>query len=102
MEVESMQELNKNKTGLILGAFLGFWHFAWSLLVATGVAQTILDFIYYLHFLNNPFQVSVFDIRTAALLIVITSAVGYVFGWLLAFLWNIFHKKAGLERTKPA
>jgi len=38
-----MQELNKNKAGLILASFLGLWHLTWSLLVATGVAQTLLD-----------------------------------------------------------
>ena len=38
-----MQELNKNKAGLILASFLGLWHFAWSVLVATGAAQTLLD-----------------------------------------------------------
>ena len=96
-----MQELNKNKAGLILASFLGLWHFTWSLLVATGGAQTLLDWIYYLHFLNNPFHVAVFSIGTAALLIVITSALGYIFGWVLALLWNVFHKKAGLQQ-KPA
>jgi hypothetical protein len=98
-----MQELNKNKAGLILASFLGLWHLTWSLLVATGVAQTLLDGIYYLHFLNNPFHVAGFAIGTAALLIVITSVLGYIFGWVLALLWNVFHKKAGLQQqTKQA
>ena len=98
-----MQELSKNKAGLILGSFLGLWHLTWSLLVATGAAQTLLDWIYYLHFLNNPFHVAGFSIGTAALLIVITSVLGYIFGWLLAFLWNVFHKRVGLQQqTKQA
>jgi hypothetical protein len=95
-----MHELNKNKAGLILASFLGLWHFTCSLLVATGVAQTLLDWICYLHFLNNPFHVAGFSIGTAALLIVITSVLGYIFGWLLALLWNAFHKQAGLPQTK--
>lgn len=96
-----MEELNKNKAGLILGSFLAVWHFAWSGLVATGVAQTLLDWIYALHFLNNPFHVADFSIGTAALLIVVTSVVGYVFGWILAFFWNVFRKTSGLQ-PRPA
>jgi heme/copper-type cytochrome/quinol oxidase subunit 4 len=104
-----MQELNKNRAGLILGSFLGLWHLTWSLLVATGTAQVLLDWIYYLHFLNNPFHVADFNVGTAALLIVITSVIGYVFGWVLALLWNMFHRKAEVQQktvlqhqTKPA
>jgi hypothetical protein len=41
-----MQEFNKNRAGLIFGSFVGLWHFTWSLLVAAGVAQTVLDWIY--------------------------------------------------------
>jgi hypothetical protein len=95
-----MEEFNKNRAGLILGSFVGLWHLAWSLLVATGVAQTLLDWIYALHFLNNPFHVADFSIGTAVLLIVVTSVVGYVFGWILAFLWNVFRKTTRLQR-KP-
>lgn len=84
--------LNNNKTGLVVGAFLGFWHFLWSLLVAVGLAQPLIDFIYKVHFLNNPFQVAPFGLKRAAALIVITAAVGYIIGWILAFLWNRFHK----------
>jgi hypothetical protein len=104
-----MEELNKNKAGLIFGSFLGLWHLTWSLLVASGVAQILLDWIYYLHFLNNPFHVADFNVLTAGLLIVVTFSVGYIFGWLLAFLWNVFHgklrtqpKAAFQEHAKPA
>jgi len=96
-----MQELNKNRAGLIFGSFLGLWHLAWSLLVAANLAQTLLDWIYTLHFLNNPFRVAAFDFATAALLVSVTAVVGYIFGWVLALLWNAFHRHAGLEH-KPA
>lgn len=92
-------ELNKNKTGLLLGTFLGLWHLTWSLLVALGAAQTLLDWIYALHFLNNPFQVGPFRFGTAILLILITSIIGYLFGWVLAFLWNAIHKKQSAPKS---
>ena len=86
-------EINKNKTGLALGAFLGIWHLLWTVLVAIGLAQPLLNFIYRVHFLNNPFQVSPFGIKRAVALVVITAVVGYIAGWAIAFLWNRFHRQ---------
>ena len=80
--------LNKKKTGLIVGAFSGSWHFLWSLLVGIGVAQPFLDWVYRLHFLSNPFQVADFNLFTAALLVLISFSVGYLMGWFFALLWN--------------
>jgi hypothetical protein len=36
-------ELDKKKVGLIFGSFIGLWHLTWSLLVATGAGQLLLD-----------------------------------------------------------
>lgn len=91
-----MQKLNPNKAGLVIGSFLGLWHFIWSFLVAAGLAQALLDWIYHLHFLNNPFHVADFNISTAILLVVVTSVFGYFLGWLLTFSWNALHGKAVL------
>ncbi len=84
--------VNQNKTGLMVGAFLGLWHLLWSILVALNLAQPLLDFVYWMHFLNNPFTVGPFNVVTALVLIVVTSAVGYVIGWVLAWIWNKVHK----------
>ena len=92
-----MQHLNKTKTGLIVGSFLGLWHMTWCLVVLMGLAQPLLDWVFRLHFLSNPYYVSHFRMSTAVLLVALTSACGYVFGWMLAFLWNAFHKKAALS-----
>lgn len=81
------------QTGLIVGTLFGLCHLLWSILVATTLAQKLLDFILKLHFLNSPFQVQAFNIGTAALLVVITFAVGFVVGMVLAFLCNLIHKK---------
>lgn len=86
--------MKKNHAGLILGSFFGIVHLLWAILVAVGVAQPLMDFIYRMHFLNNPFQVAKFEILNAVGLVVITFAVGYVAGWVLTFLWeNIQGKK---------
>ncbi len=85
--------MDKNKAGLTLGALFGLWHLLWSLLVAVGLAQTLLDWVYSLHFLNNPFSVSGFSLTTAVILIVVTTIVGYALGWAFAYLWEMAKKR---------
>ena len=85
-------DLNRNRTGLIVGSFSGAWHVLWSFMVAIGIAQTVLDWIYRLHFLDNPFHVSGFNILKAAVLVTLTFVIGYLGGWSFAFLWNSMHK----------
>lgn len=85
-----MLTINLLKSGIIVGFFVGFWHFLWSLLVGIGIAQALLDWIYGLHFLNNPFQVSPFNLLTAIFLIIVTSIIGFIGGYFFAFLWNKF------------
>ncbi len=77
----------------MLGAFVGGIHLLWSVIVAVGLAQPLVDFILSVHFLNNPFTVAQFDLWFAFLLVAITSIVGFVVGWFLAFLWNRFQTK---------
>jgi hypothetical protein len=84
--------INQHKVGLMMGSFAGLWHLVWSLLVAIGLAQPLLDFIFNLHMIDNPVHVQSFDIMHALLLIVVTAAVGYVGGYVLATLWNYYHK----------
>lgn len=86
-------DLNKNKTGFIVGAFSGSWHFLWSLLVGIGAAQPFLDWIYRLHFLSNPFHVAEFNVFTAALLVFISFSAGFLMGWFFALLWNALPRK---------
>lgn len=84
--------MNKNKIGLILGSFAGLFHLVWGLLIVFGLAQPLLDFIYNLHSLNNPFTVMPFDLVRTLGLIVVTFLVGYVFGYVFAMIWNKFHQ----------
>lgn len=83
---------SKNKVGLILAAFMAIFHALWCVLVVTGAGQWLLNFIYKLHFLNNPFLVAEFAWGNGLLLIVVTAVVGYVAGWVFALLWNQLHK----------
>lgn len=82
-------KLNEHGTGIVVGAFAGTMHLLWSLIVAFDYAQTLLDWIFGLHFLNNPYQIQPFNLTNAIMLIVATSAIGYAIGWVFSTIWNI-------------
>jgi hypothetical protein len=88
-----MINLNPHKTGLVVGATLGLWHLVWSILVAAGLAQMLLDFVLQLHMIHLTLQVGPFDLVTAVGLVVVTSAIGYLVGFVLASIWNYVHQK---------
>ena len=87
-----MAFINPNKAGLALAAFFGAWHLLWSVLVALGWAQVLIDFVFWIHFIKPVYVIDIFSPGRALLLIAITSAVGYLFGCTFAFLWNRFHR----------
>ena len=84
--------MNKNKVALALGSLMALFHLVWGLFIAFGWAQSMLDFVYNLHSLNNPFTVMPFDLMRTVGLIVFTFIMGYILGYVFAILWNKFHK----------
>ena len=65
--------VSKHKAGLALGLILGLWHLTWSLLVAIGVAQVFLDWIFRLHFIQPPYTIAPFRFGLAVALIAVTT-----------------------------
>lgn len=88
-----MNKISAWSAGLALGAFSGLVHLAWALLVATGGAQPLIDFIFWLHFIKPPYQIAPFEWPTAALLILVASLVGFAVGYVLAAFWNSFARR---------
>lgn len=86
-----MHHINKQKAAVTVGLFFSGWHIFWSLLVALGVAQALMDFILWAHMINIQFIVGPFNFTAALVLVTLTTVIGYVFGWILAFLWNWLH-----------
>ena len=87
-----MESLNPNKTGLVLGAFVGGLHVVWVLLVALGWAQSVVNFVFWIHFLRPFITVESFNAGMALMLILLASAIGFLVGYVLGVLWNWVHR----------
>ncbi len=84
--------ISVNSTGLAIGSLLGGVHLLWALFVASGLAQPIMDFVFWLHFIRSGWQIERFDFTRGAGLIVLTSAIGYAVGAAFALVWNRFQR----------
>jgi hypothetical protein len=85
-------QINLGKAGLVLGLILGGWHLCWSILVALGWAQLVIDFVFWMHFIKPIYVIEPFDITRAAILIAVTAGIGFVVGLVFASIWNALHK----------
>ncbi len=85
-------KLNPGKVALTLGLVFAGFHLLWSILVALSLAQGLLDFIFGLHMIANPYQVTGFDVVKAGTLVVVTFVIGYVLGYIFTSVWNSVHK----------
>ncbi len=87
-----MNTIRPSRAGLVFAMLLGGYHLFWSLLVAIGWAQTLIDFIFRIHFIKPVYVIEQFNAGTALLLVAVTSALGYIVGWSFGVLWNRLHK----------
>lgn len=79
---------NPNKVGLVVGTLIAGWHLLWALLVLLRWAQPIIDFIFWAHMIQPIYVIKPFSISASLTLIVITTVVGYAFGFAGALVWN--------------
>ena len=80
-----------------LACFMGISDLGWRCAVA--------DFVFRLHMITPPYQVTAFSPVTATGLVLIAGAIGYVSGWFIGVVWNHFalHSAAHwqFERHEP-
>lgn len=84
--------MSVRKAGFVLGSVTGGWHLCWSVLVAAGVAQRVIDFVFWMHFIKPVYVIEPFEIDRAAILVVVTAVLGFVVGSVFAMIWNAAHK----------
>lgn len=87
-----MGEINPSRAGFIFAALIGVWHLMWVVLVATGLAQPFMNFIFSIHFIKPVYVIEGFAAGRAVLLILVTSAIGYGTGCAFGLLWNRLRK----------
>lgn len=83
--------LNRHKLGLAVGSILALYHLVWAILVALGIAQWLLNWVFKLHFIQPPYTVNAFILSYAILLVITSSVLGYVLGWVAGGIWNWLH-----------
>ena len=81
-------ELSVKKTAIALGAFAALLHLVWSVVVALGLAQGLVNWRLGMHFISLPVTVTQFDALNAILLIVLAFIGGAVVGLVFATIWN--------------
>jgi len=82
------EQISVKKIALTFGLTLAIIHAIWTILVATGLAQPLLNLKLRLHFISMPFGLEPFNLTTALGLIIFVFIVGYIFGAIFGFVWN--------------
>jgi len=86
------RDIGVTKSGLVVGIVLGGYHLCWAALVASGWAQPVIDFVFWIHFIKPIYTIEPFAIARAVILIIVTAAIGFVIGSIFALVWNALHK----------
>lgn len=83
-----MKPLDPVRSGLALGALMALYHLTWSVLVAAGLAQAVIDFILRAHFIRPIYMIEPFNLGWAATLLVVVFGLGFALAFIFALLWN--------------
>jgi len=76
------------RLGVTFGLVLAATHASWLVLVITGWAQKVTDFVFWAHFIKPVFQIEPFELGRGAILLVLTFTSGAVMGSISGLLWN--------------
>jgi len=74
-------------------------HLTWSLLVAAGLAQAFIDFLFSIHFIKPIYVIEPFDILRAAMWVLLTGCIGYG-GCVFGLVWNRLPRLASARRAR--
>jgi hypothetical protein len=69
----AMRPISPNKAGLVLGSLAGAWHLLWSSMVLVGWAQSVIDFIFWIHFIKPVYVIGPFNAGIALILVITTT-----------------------------
>lgn len=86
-----MTHIHPHKAGLALGLLFGGVHLVWSIIVALGWGQWLIDFILWAHMVQVDYVVGPYDLAASLTVIGLTFVVGFVVGTVFARIWNKLH-----------
>ncbi len=86
-----MKSIHPMKAAATLAVLVGGWHLCWSVLVALGWAQALINFIFWIHFIQPVYVIQPFSLGLAAGLVALTSFLGFTIGLVFATIWNRLH-----------
>lgn len=89
-----MNQVNKNKLGLVVGGASAIMHAVWAAMVFAKVAKPFTGWILGLHFMTFQYSINPFVLTKALMLVVATGIIGYLVGWVSGWLWNLAHRTA--------
>lgn len=77
-----------NKPALVVAIFVSLLHAIWAGLVALGVGQSFMDWIFPLHFVDSLYSVVGFDLLSAVLLVAVSFVGSYIGTLLFMAIWK--------------
>lgn len=77
-----------NKPALVVSLFVAGLHALWAILVVLGIGQTVMDWIFPLHFIDSMYTVTGFNFINAILLVITAFVGGYIATSLFVWLWK--------------
>jgi len=64
-------------------------HLIWSAFVFFGVAQVVVDYLFWIHFIKPAYQVEKFNIYVAIYLLITVSCIGFIAGYVITKASNL-------------
>jgi hypothetical protein len=81
------------RIALVVATFIATLHALWAIVVALGVGQTFLDWIFPLHFIDSIYTVMSFNLVTALMLVVMSFIGSYIATLLFLWIWKMIKVK---------
>ena len=88
-----MNRLRPMRTGGELALIAGVFHFCCAIMIAMGIAQPLLNWVFRLHMITPPYIVEEFAPLRAVGLVIYSSIMGFVTGAGFAWVWNRMHRE---------
>jgi hypothetical protein len=89
---DMLKHQSVGRVALVSATVLGVCHLCWSMLVALGWAQPVIDFVFWAHFIKPIYVIEPFELARAVVLVALTAGVGFALGLVFALIWNALHR----------